>query len=386
MTPVVTNPLTQPGNRPLLTATRITVSESTLADIRHFSDLVYTLGEEVVRLYYAGNADVAAYVNHGLPSACAALLDVSRNIPPHRLLLRFDFFFTDAGPKLVEISSNPWGLLSYQRHNENSGGSERFEAIPIYVDLCNARLGGHGNSPRVGFWKDFGVYDEVTELIEELRQREIAAEWIAYDSRLDDYAVIFFDVDTAYFGGTLSALLPYAAKLLPSPTNEIIKRKNFLALMYSYVDNAVPIPSVLTTADKEFMRRFLVPTHLVPDQLPTVISSGAIKDVVGIWGLQVTILSPSTAAAEGPHARHRRQAFRKHLREASMKRNAILQEYIPPLSLASAPDLFTEFSLVYGRLGASPFARVYKGAPETKGNVGLGLVDVQSFGPSIEGG
>jgi|SRR5215469_12629584 len=104
---------------------------------------------------------------------------------------------------------------------------------------------------------------------------------------------------------------------------------------------------------------------------------GVIKDIVGIWGLQVTIMPPHLARMHGPKARQRRTRFRKHLRAAMQNRNAILQDYITPVAIPDLTDLFTEFSLVCGAEKSFPYARLYKGRPEHKIGIGDALVRIE---------
>ena len=215
------------------------------------------------------------------------------------------------------------------------------------------------------------------DLTLELGKVGFVAEKVDDAASLANYDHILYDIETAYFDGSLEYLIPHVDRLLPSPTNEIIKRKNFLALMYSFATGAISIPTNVSQQDREHIENLLVPTSLIPDQIVGVPLAGAIKDVIGIWGLQVTILSPTTTTSKGHSAKKRRKTFRAHLTKATESRNAVLQEYISPIEIPGHPRTFTEFSLVFTRTAGFPYARIYEGTPERRKGVGDGLVRIE---------
>lgn len=362
--------LAQIAERPPHTNQWVSVSRSDMDAVTQGSDLLYTLGQDIVNLYFADDPTVLGYVEYGLPEVYVQLLHETRRLATHKTLMRFDFFFTRTGPKLVEVSSNPWGLISYEAHVKSfAPRAAPFPAAAMYTALCRERPGR-----RVGIWGAFGFTAEIAELTALLNHAGYRAELLRSPEDLSRCDIILYDIETSHLGGTLEHLVPYAPRLLPSPANEIIKRKNILPLLYRMSIGDVTLQTRLTTAQLKFLSQFLVPAHLVPSQLSSDECSGAIKEIVGIWGLQVSVLSPDSLHKGGASTKRRRSRFRKHLGTASRLGNAILQEYIQPISLDQDSHLFTEFSVICSDLHGFPFARVYQGDPEHKIGVGDGPV------------
>jgi hypothetical protein len=358
------------GRTPPASEITVPVPEETFVDLCRFCNLLYAFSEEVRRLYYKGHPVVKRFVEYGIPDLYLDLLARSEIVQTHKILFRFDFFLTKSGAKLIEVSSNPWGLLAYEGHVKTAAVNvEPFSATEIYEELC-ARLGAN----KVAIWRHFGFDDDTDVLIRRLGEAGIKAEKVDIGAALNDYDAIFYDIETAHFDGTLSLLLPHAPRLLPSPANELLKRKNFMALLYAFTRDEVALPCCISRREKEFMREFLVATTLFPDHAPPGLRSGVIKDVVGIWGLQVTILPPELAAHRGTTARRLRTRFRQHLRQAMINRNAILEDYIAPVPIPGFPELFTEFSVVGAARNMLPYARIYHGTPYKKRSLGDGLV------------
>ena len=218
------------GNRPPHSTLVVPISGKSIDELTKFTDLMYFFGTEVVSLYYAGNPLIKYFVEYGLPDIYLELLRASKSVAPHKALFRFDFFFSENGPKLIEISSNPWGLLSYEDHvRRHTSNREHFPASDIYHQLCTSLSGS-----RIGIWRNFGFSDDIAAIVSNLKKLGITADPVNQIEVLRDYDGIFYDIETAYFDGTLPSLLPHANRLLPSPVNEIIKRKNLLTLAYQF--------------------------------------------------------------------------------------------------------------------------------------------------------
>lgn len=349
------------SNLPVVSDIFITLPQKVFSELTSFANLIFELAQDVLKAYTSGHFEISHFIEYGLSDELIYLLHKRQFL--HKILLRYDFFLTESGPKLIEISSNPWGLITTY-HTARKFNSLELNILPayeIYLNLCNLI------KPRnIGIWKDFGFNDEIEDLIKMLEKESIHAKRI--DERdvveLQKFDAILFDIDTAYFNNNLSFLTKYPHQLLPPLGNEIIKRKNFLALVYAFVTNSVSLDSRLSEDDKKFLQKFLVPTYLIPDQTSILFDNkfdqGVIKDVIGIWGRQVTILSPRLSSETGPHARKARQEFKKHLKKAIEQKNAIFQEYIQFKSLEEYRNLHAEISIISNYEEYHPFVRLWE--------------------------
>jgi hypothetical protein len=368
----------RPVHSPLVSDILVTLPIGIFSELTLFANLIFDLAQDVLKAYNMGNPEVSHFVEFGLPNELLYLLSERQVL--HKILLRYDFFLTADGPKLIEISSNPWGLItSYHAAKKLANlGVETIPAYELYLNLCNII------KPQVvGVWKNFGFIEEIDDLINIMGTNGINSKRLDEKNPyvLQELDAILFDIDTTYFNQELSLLTKYADKLLPPIGNEIIKRKNFLALVYAFATDTLKIESRLSDFDKLFIQKFLVPTYLIPDPRGALLDNkliyGVIKDVVGLWSRQVTILSPELFNKTGSHARKARQEFRKHMKKAIEQKNAIFQEYIAFMPLEEHDDLHVEISVISNYDKYYPFARIWETSIDDKpSKPKIGLVKI----------
>lgn len=377
----------QPQNKLLLKKDYQLKSTGVIVDIplqlwqlmEEASNLLFEVGKIAWERYRNGDTTVKHYLEYGLPIPIRTLLRTTeREIDKH--LLRFDYFISVDGPKLIECARNPWHLFFYQRYSEEmeKEGVERFPADEIYRDLFCA-------SPHrsIGFWEGFGIFLEEQYLISLAEKLSIFIHKINPENvqLLDVVDGLLVDLDTAWFQDELSALLAYQHLFIPSPTHIIYKHKSFLALVYALVSGELDFGlSILQLA---VLNQCIVKTYLVEQVADVLIedvtSGGAVKEIVGMWSRQVTLLSPELAKERSNYAKNARRRFKRHLKASLIAKNAIVQQYIEPISLPTPPKRFAEISLVASPNGFVPFVKIYT---EEKGlnapGAGLGFLRVSS--------
>lgn len=358
------NPFLEPGNLPKESDIVVEISRKTWDDMEKASDLLFVLGKSLWDSYKRTNPDkeLIEKIEYGLPTEIIDLLrSTDRDVD--KKSLRFDYFIDDDGPKLLEIARNPWALLICQRHNQEMAdkGAVQFPAEQIYIDLIKSL---NKDVKNIGIWKDFDMYEEVEALIKLCKKKKIKAERLSLNDihKLDSLDALFIDLDTAHFNGELQDLVSYNSFFLPSPANIIFKHKSFLPLAYSIASNKLDFNVDMNSEQKEFLRQFLVPAYFITEDnsaiADKVTEGGVIKDVVGMWGRQVTILHPELACGHGKKARNARNSYRKHLKNAVILENAIFQEYIAPSEIPSFEGLYPEISLVSSGKNYYPFVRI----------------------------
>lgn len=363
---ITKNKILQPGFEVKVSPKIFRLSKTDWEKMKEISRILQTLGEEIFNAYKNNDSEIVKFVEFGLPTPLLELMrrskenkkDVIKTYP-----LRFDFYISKDGPKLIEIANNPWGLMAYK--NQHTAYDKQdiadFPAEKFYSSIFETL---NKNPKHLGIWKHFNTCYEVNEIEKLAQKMNIEISYIDNEN-LDTIsscdAGLLIDLDTAWMGKNFpDRLIDFQKFFLPPMATEIFKHKSFLAMAYAIANKKVHFKTLLSEKDIEPIIESLVPVELCEKKDSSLINfeinGAAIKEVVGMWGQQVTILPPKNILSV---EKNKYKKFHKHFNRAIKNKNAIIQKYIHPIHFEDKPTLFSEISAIFFDENFYPFARTY---------------------------